>query len=108
MLASPHALWFTQMIEYEVPSMCQQALAQALVARSEALAARCEGLQGVTSRGKRAVEILSAEIYDSRLASRPTIVDRLLSGPVWDDDLLRPSMPAKGAKPPGRGLKRTG
>ena len=48
MLASPHALWFTQMIEYEVPSMCQQALAQALVARSEALAARCEGLQGVS------------------------------------------------------------
>ncbi len=69
---------------------------------------RSEGLQVVTSRGKRAVEILSAEIYDSRLASRPTIVDRLLSGAVWDDDLLRPSMPAKGAKPPGRGLKRTG
>ncbi|MFK0038193.1 antibiotic biosynthesis monooxygenase [Pseudomonas monteilii] len=48
MSASPNALWFTQMIEYEVPSMCQQALAQALVARSEALAARCEGLQGVS------------------------------------------------------------
>ncbi|MFG0753709.1 antibiotic biosynthesis monooxygenase [Pseudomonas sp. TYF_14] len=48
MLATPHALWFTQMIEYEVPSMYQQALAQALVERSEALAARCEGLQGVS------------------------------------------------------------
>ncbi|MFJ4457419.1 antibiotic biosynthesis monooxygenase [Pseudomonas sp. NPDC089392] len=48
MTALPHALWFTQMIEYEVPSMCQQALAQALVARSEELATRCEGLQGVS------------------------------------------------------------
>jgi len=48
MSANPQALWFTQMIEYEVPSMCQQALAEALVARSEALAVRCEGLQGVS------------------------------------------------------------
>ena len=48
MSANPHALWFTQMIEYEVPSLCQQALAQALVVRSEALATRCEGLQGVS------------------------------------------------------------
>ncbi|MGE8063133.1 antibiotic biosynthesis monooxygenase [Pseudomonas sp. NPDC089547] len=48
MLASPNPLWFTQMIEYQVPSMCQQALVQALVVRSEVLAARCEGLQGVS------------------------------------------------------------
>ena len=48
MTATSHALWFTQMIEYEVPGRFQQALAQALVARSEALAARCEGLQGVS------------------------------------------------------------
>ena len=48
MTATPHALWFTQMIEYEVPGLYQQALAQALVARSEELAARCEGLQGVS------------------------------------------------------------
>lgn len=48
MTATPHALWFTQMIEYEVPSTCQQALAQALVARSEELATLCEGLQGVS------------------------------------------------------------
>ena len=48
MSANAHALWFTQMIEYEVPSVCQHALAQALVARSEVLATRCEGLQGVS------------------------------------------------------------
>ncbi|WP_087502969.1 antibiotic biosynthesis monooxygenase [Pseudomonas sp. SID14000] len=48
MTATSHALWFTQMIEYEVPGSCQLALAQALVARSEELAARCEGLQGVS------------------------------------------------------------
>nr|WP_225777123.1 antibiotic biosynthesis monooxygenase [Pseudomonas sp. Marseille-Q3773] len=48
MIATPHALWFTQLIEYEVPGVCQQALAQALVARSEELATRCEGLQGVS------------------------------------------------------------
>lgn len=48
MTATTQALWFTQMIEYEVPGRFQQALAQALVARSEELAARCEGLQGVS------------------------------------------------------------
>lgn len=48
MTATSHPLWFTQMIEYEVPGRCQQALAEALVARSEELAARCEGLQGVS------------------------------------------------------------
>ncbi|MNM29759.1 hypothetical protein D3C81_403040 [compost metagenome] len=48
MTATSHALWFTQMIEYEVPGRFQQALAQALVARSEELAACCEGLQGVS------------------------------------------------------------
>jgi len=48
MVAQPHSLWFTQMIEYEVPAACQHALAEALVLRSEALAARCEGLLGVS------------------------------------------------------------
>ncbi|WP_296231650.1 antibiotic biosynthesis monooxygenase [Pseudomonas sp. UBA4617] len=48
MIATPHALWFSQLIEYEVPGVCQQALAQALVLRSEELATRCEGLQGVS------------------------------------------------------------
>lgn len=48
MTAQPHSLWFTQMIEYEVPAARQAALAHALVTRSEALASRCAGLQGVS------------------------------------------------------------
>lgn len=48
MTANPNALWFTQMIEYEVPAARQAALAQALVLRSEQLASRCEGLLGVS------------------------------------------------------------
>jgi prevent-host-death family protein len=50
--------------------------------------ARIEGPQVLTVRGKRAAVILSAESYDALLASRPTIVDRLLAGPVWDDELV--------------------
>ncbi|WP_194790840.1 antibiotic biosynthesis monooxygenase [Pseudomonas sp. UFMG81] len=48
MAVKAHTLWFTQMIEYDVPPGRQEALAQALVARSEQLAQRCEGLQGVS------------------------------------------------------------
>ena len=48
MVVNAHSLWFTQMIEYDVPPGHQQALAQALVARSEHLAQCCEGLQGVS------------------------------------------------------------
>ncbi|MEN8638352.1 antibiotic biosynthesis monooxygenase [Pseudomonas sichuanensis] len=48
MMVNAHSLWFTQMIEYDVPPGHQQTLAQALVARSEQLAQRCEGLQGVS------------------------------------------------------------
>ncbi|BBR54834.1 MULTISPECIES: hypothetical protein [Pseudomonas] len=48
MAAQPHSLWFTQMIEYEVPAACQHALADALVVRSEELAVRCDGLLGVS------------------------------------------------------------
>ena len=62
MTATTQALWFTQMIEYEVPGSFQQALAQALVARSEALAAHCEGLQGVSIQasddGRRVLQYL--------------------------------------------------
>ncbi|MCO7517676.1 antibiotic biosynthesis monooxygenase [Pseudomonas guariconensis] len=48
MTAKAHSLWFTQMIEYEVPASRQEALAQALVLRSEELAARCDGLLSVS------------------------------------------------------------
>lgn len=50
--------------------------------------ARAEGPQVVTLRGKRAAVILSAEAYDALVASRPTIVDRLLAGSAWDDELV--------------------
>ncbi|MGE7992733.1 antibiotic biosynthesis monooxygenase [Pseudomonas sp. NPDC089554] len=48
MPANPQSLWFTQMIEYEVPATRQQALADALVLRAEQIATRCEGLLGVS------------------------------------------------------------
>ena len=48
MVANLNSLWFTQMIEYEVPAARQAALAEALVQRSEQVAARCAGLLGVS------------------------------------------------------------
>ncbi|HDS1681815.1 TPA: antibiotic biosynthesis monooxygenase [Pseudomonas putida] len=69
MTAMPHSLWFTQMIEYEVPASRQAALAQALVTRSEELAARCQGLQSVSIQasddGSRVLQYLQ---WQSRLA----------------------------------------
>jgi prevent-host-death family protein len=49
--------------------------------------AKREGPQTVTLRGERAAIVLSAEAYDALVAERPTLVDHLLSGPVWGDDL---------------------
>lgn len=49
--------------------------------------ARSDGPQTVTLRGARAVVVLSAEDYDALRAGRPTLVDHLLSGPAWDDEL---------------------
>lgn len=48
MAANTHSLWFTQMIEYNVPALRQEALAEALVTRSEQLAQRCAGLLNVS------------------------------------------------------------
>ncbi|MFV3405805.1 antibiotic biosynthesis monooxygenase [Pseudomonas sp. NY15463] len=48
MTANAHSLWFTQMIEYDVPPARQAELANALAARSEQLARRCEGLESVS------------------------------------------------------------
>ena len=50
--------------------------------------ARESGPQTVTVRGERAVGVLSAADYDALTASRPSLVDDLLSGPSWDDDLV--------------------
>lgn len=48
--------------------------------------ARSEGPQVVTLRGERAAVVLSAADYDMLRASRPSLVDDLLTGPIWDDD----------------------
>jgi prevent-host-death family protein len=50
--------------------------------------ARQEGPQVVTLRGRRAAVVLSAEAYDALLRERPSLVDHLLAGPAWDDDLV--------------------
>jgi prevent-host-death family protein len=50
--------------------------------------AREEGPQVVTLRGERAAIVLSAEAYDELTVKRPSLVDHLLSGPVWPDDLV--------------------
>lgn len=49
--------------------------------------ARREGPQIVTLRGERTAVVLSAHDYDALRAGRPTLVDDLLSGPAWDDQL---------------------
>lgn len=50
--------------------------------------ARQEGPQVVTVRGERAVVILSAHDYDALRAKRPSLIDALLEGPAWDDELV--------------------
>ena len=50
--------------------------------------ARQEGPQTVTLRGRRAAVVLSAEAYDALLGERLSLVDHLLAGPSWDDDLV--------------------
>jgi hypothetical protein len=54
-------------------------------------------------RGKRAAVILSAESYDALLALRPTIVDRLLEGPAFDDAYAESVILR--AKAPGRAIE---
>jgi len=51
--------------------------------------ARHEGPQTVTVRGERAAIVLSPEDYDALTSKRPTLVDHLLAGPPWDDELAR-------------------
>ncbi|MGZ5917498.1 MAG: type II toxin-antitoxin system Phd/YefM family antitoxin [Methyloceanibacter sp.] len=50
--------------------------------------AKREGPQTVTLRGERTVVVLSVEAYDALVADRPTLVNHLLSGPAWPDDLV--------------------
>lgn len=63
--------------------------------------AREHGPQTVTLRGERAAIVLSARDYDVLRASRPSLVDDLLAGPSWDDELAEAVM--QRAKTPSRG-----
>jgi len=57
--------------------------------RFSELVQRCrrDGPQTVTLRGERAAVVLSAEAYDALVANRSSLVDHLLTGPAWEDDL---------------------
>lgn len=64
--------------------------------------ARHEGPQIVTLRGERTAVVLSAADYDALRAGRPTLVDDLLAGPDWDDELAEAV--TRRAKGPGRNV----
>lgn len=50
--------------------------------------ARSEGPQTVTLRGERAAVVLSIDEYERLIAKTPPLGEFLLSGPVWDDELV--------------------
>ncbi|MBB4239101.1 type II toxin-antitoxin system Phd/YefM family antitoxin [Rhizobium esperanzae] len=64
--------------------------------------ARDEGPQMVTLRGEPAAVVLSFRDYDALRAGRPTLVDDLLGGPAWDDEVAD-AVEAR-AKTPSRGV----
>lgn len=51
--------------------------------------ARAQGPQAVTVRGQRAAVVVSAADYDALRGRRPTLVDHLLAGPPWDEELAQ-------------------
>lgn len=68
---------------------------------SEVVQRACkEGPQVVTLRGERTAIVLSAKSYDELTAKRPSLVDHLLSGPDWPDDLVEAI--ARRSKAPSR------
>lgn len=62
--------------------------------------AKREGPQTVTLRGERAAVVLSSAEYDRLTQARPSLVDDLLTGPPFDDDLAHAI--ARRAKRPSR------
>jgi prevent-host-death family protein len=50
--------------------------------------AREEGPQHVSVRGAPAVVVLSEEAFDALTSRRPSIVDHILDGPAWPDDVV--------------------
>ena len=51
-------------------------------------AAREHGPQHITVRGERAVVLISQQEFTRLTASRRSIVDHILSGPAWPDDVV--------------------
>jgi prevent-host-death family protein len=49
--------------------------------------AMSDGPQTVTLRGERAVVVVAAGEFDRLSGARPTLVDALLDGPAFDDDI---------------------
>ncbi len=47
-----------------------------------------DGPQHVSVRGQPAVVVLSEAAYATLAASKPSIVDHLLEGPAWPDDIV--------------------
>jgi prevent-host-death family protein len=47
-----------------------------------------QGPQHVSVRGEPMVVVLSEKTFAELTASRPSIVDHLLDGPAWPDDLV--------------------
>ena len=50
--------------------------------------AREQGPQHVSLRGEPAVVVISEADFAKLTASRPSIVDHILHGPVWPDDVV--------------------
>ncbi|MDH0305088.1 MULTISPECIES: antibiotic biosynthesis monooxygenase [unclassified Pseudomonas] len=79
MVVNTRSLWFTQMIEYDVPPLCQDALAEALVVRSEQLAQRCEGLLSVSIQasddGRRVLQHLQWQSRQAWVAAAGCFVE---------------------------------
>ena len=49
--------------------------------------ARTIGPQVVTIRGVRAAVVVSADDFDKLTADKPSLVEYILSGPAWDDEM---------------------
>jgi prevent-host-death family protein len=82
-------------------SMVQWQLQEAKNKFSEVVQrAKREGPQTVTLRGERAAVILSSADYDRLTQARRSLVDDLLAGPLFDDDLVQAI--ARRAKRPSR------
>ena len=50
--------------------------------------ARAQGPQHVSVRGEPAVVVVSEEDFARLTSSRPSIVDHILKGPPWPDDVI--------------------